>query len=102
MLNGSGYAAGNIQAGRHNLSGLPHLVGVGPPAFVHSSPGSAHSAAKCIGQFFDDGIIRSAHAPAAGNHNVSFGKIDLAGFHVLFDQLDRWFRQGHIYFLDRC
>ena len=51
MLDGPGYAAGNIHLGTHGLAGLSHLMGVGNPAGVHCCAGRSQDASNQVGQF---------------------------------------------------
>jgi len=104
MLNGAGNPAGDVQVRGNDLSRLPHLVGLRTPARVHRRSRRADRRAQKLRQLLQDTVSLGAfHAAAAGDDDVRFCDVDLAGRFLLhFQDLGLRFAQARVELDDRA
>ena len=79
MLDGTGDAQGNVDAGMHGLAGLADLMVSAQPALVGDGTGSTDNAAQSLSQLLSqlDALLGvSRDAAAHGDDNVSTDQVD--------------------------
>ncbi len=100
MLDSAGDSDGEIELGLHGFSGLPDLLGVGPPSCVYDGARGSDSRAEGIGECYDQRVegFGSSHAAPAGDDNIGLGEGDaFSGGGLPADDLDAAFGQGEFH-----
>ena len=76
MLDRAGDADRNVQLGRHDLAGLPHLPVIGNIARIHCRARRAHRRTELVSQRFEDlETLAGAHAAPAGHDDPGGGQL---------------------------
>src|SRR5450759_2099462 len=87
VLDCTGDAKGNVEAGTHGLAGETHLMGVGDPAHVDRLPGSSYRAIEQVCKFMEQvEVLGILHPFATGDDHVRLLNGERGRF--LFDELD--------------